>query len=92
MPTKRRFIIFAIILALMMLIKRALGQETVVWEPDTGVLDGSTSTGLDADLYGPMWAGIVCGVISGLIRVKNRIWVETYAQERAANIIQLHLQ
>ena len=34
MPTKRRFIIFLIVLTLMLLIKRAVGQEAAVgWDP-----------------------------------------------------------
>jgi hypothetical protein len=68
MPTKRRFLLFLIVLAVMLLIKYAAGQEeaTVGWD--------SITTGPDALAYGiaAIYGGMFWGVLSGIIRVADR--------------------
>ena len=70
MPTKRRFLLFLIVLAVMLLIKRALGQQdaTVGWDPD--YLCYSDSIAQDA--LAAAILGVVFGIVSGGFRVAER--------------------
>jgi len=91
MPTKRRFIIFLIVLSLMLLIKRAVGQEAAVgWDPqscwDCGGLD------LEGEITATMLFGIFLGAISGAGRVMARSIDERQGQYFTGDLIQLRLQ
>lgn len=70
MPTKRRFIIFLIVLTLMLLIKRAVGQEAVGWDPQSCWDCGVTS--LEDQISFTMLGGLVVGTIIGTCRVLER--------------------
>jgi hypothetical protein len=72
MPTRRRFLLFLIILAIMLLLKRAVGQEnapSIGWDPDScwdcqPQAEGYAMVGIIGGLF---W-----GVVSGISRVANR--------------------
>jgi len=67
MPTKRRFILFLIVLAFMLLVKYAAAQESVSWAT-VSVWDGDPTP----DLYATMLASIVFGFFAGSIRIFTR--------------------
>ncbi|MBI2682431.1 MAG: hypothetical protein HYX26_04315 [Acidobacteriales bacterium] len=70
MPTKRRFILFLIVLAVMLLLKRALSQDeaTVAWDPaTTDFSDSITNDALAAAIL-----GAVFGIVAGGFRVASR--------------------
>ena len=65
MPTKRRFVLFLVVLIVMLLIKYAVGQEVIVWEPRAVY----PADDIAHDAIGACLMGIGCGVISGFWRV-----------------------
>ena len=65
MPTKRRFLLFLIVLAVMLLIKYAVGQEAVGWRSHAMYpVDDITH-----DAIGACLMGVVFGILSGVWRV-----------------------
>ena len=69
MPTKRRFLLFLIILAIMLLLKRAVGQEnapSIGWDPVS-----CWDCQQEAEGYAvvAMIGGLFWGVVSGISRV-----------------------
>ena len=72
MPTKRRFLLFLIVLAIMLLIKQAVGQEgepTIGWDPQYQCFyePPAEAYGAAACVY-----GVFVGVLWGLARVMAR--------------------
>lgn len=84
MPTKRRFIIFIIVLAVMLLIKRAVGQEA---GPQDGFACPSFSLGDTVAVAG--YLSLVLGVISGTYRALGRSRSDRYF---TGDLIQLRLR
>lgn len=69
MPTKRRFILFLIVLALMLLIKRAVGQEV---GPALGWQYSGWDYDVEAYAYGAVMHGLFWGMVLGAGRVLAR--------------------
>jgi hypothetical protein len=71
MPTKRRFMLFLIVLVVMLLIKYAVGHETL--EPTVGwnpvAVCGPSPTELSTSA---VIAGLIWGVLIGLVRAGDR--------------------
>lgn len=92
MPTKRRFIIFLIVLALMLLIKRAVGQETgpVGWDP------ALTCGGYNAEMPDEVQSILTQSSIAGLLLGSLTAWMRAAAERRGTyvtgDLIQLRLQ
>lgn len=87
MPTKRRFILFLIVLTLMLLIKRAVGQESAVaWDP-VSCWGCASAEDVEVELYGSMVAGILGGAIVGISRVIAR-----RSSYFSGDLIELRLQ
>lgn len=91
MPTKRRFIIFLIVLALMLLIKRAVGQEAAVgWDP------AYTCAGYDARMPDEVRSILINSTIVGLLLGILKSWMRASAERRGTyltgDLIQLRLQ
>ena len=90
MPTKRRFIIFLIVLTLMLLIKRAVGQEpTVGWDPTcAGGFDARMPDEVQSILLNSACAGVLLGIA--------KVWARASAERRGTyfpgHLIQLRLQ
>jgi hypothetical protein len=68
MPTKRRLLLFLIVLSVMLLIKYAASQETaqVGWDGEHGL--GS----IEDYVQGTMFAGLLLGTLAGLVLVLRR--------------------
>lgn len=89
MPTKRRFILFLIVLALMLLIKRAVGQElTVGWDPQSCWDCGPS---LEDWIFVTMIGGPFVGTIVGGCRVLERTAAEREGRYFTGDLIQLGL-
>jgi hypothetical protein len=91
MPTKRRFIIFLIVLALMLLIKRAAGQEAAVgWDP------AYTCGGYGGSMPDEAQSLLTNSTIMGFLLGISKVWARTMAERRgtylAGDLIQLRLQ
>jgi hypothetical protein len=89
MPTKRRFIIFLIVLALMLLIKRAVGQEPAVgWGCTYGGYEASLPDEVQSILFNSACTGILLGM--------GRVWARARAQQRGTylfgDLVQLDLR
>ncbi len=65
MPTKRRFVLFLIVLAVMLLIKYAVGQEAPRWPSHAGY----PVDNIAHDAMGACLMGVVFGILSGFWRV-----------------------
>ncbi len=90
MPTKRRFIIFLIVLALMLLIKRAAGQEAAVgWDP---VFCGGYDGQMPEDAESLLTNSAIFGVLLGMCKVWARALAERRGTYLAGDLIQLRLQ
>jgi hypothetical protein len=90
MPTKRRFIIFLIVLTMMLLIKRAVGQEAAVgWDRQSisGGFDG-----IEMEITRTMVFGIFFGVLSGAYRVMARSLAARGDYYFSGDLIQLRLR
>ncbi len=68
MPTKRRLLLFFIVLAVMLLIKRAVGQEgSVGWSPEA--VSGGNSAGYMPFLMGlSVFGGMLFGGLRAIMR------------------------
>jgi len=67
MPTKRRFLLFLIVLAIMLLIKRAVGQEgapTIGWDPPVW----SCGPNIGRDSVDAWLVGTITGIVIGFVR------------------------
>jgi len=90
MPTKRRFLIFLIVLTLMLLIKRAVGQESQVgWDPQSCWDCGPN---LEEELIFTMVGGLFVGTILGGCRVLERSAAARAGRYFTGDLIQLRLQ
>ena len=70
MPTKRRFLLFLVVLAVMLLIKYAVSQEaatTVGWDPAE-----SDVYSIETWIYGTMFSGLFWGMLAGISRIFGR--------------------
>jgi hypothetical protein len=93
MPTKRRFIIFLIVLAIMLLIKRAVGQESAAigWDPSS-ISSTPFAWSLDDNIiYAIVW-GVVFGTIFGLFRVAARSLAAQHGNCFTGDLVLLRLQ
>ena len=92
MPTKRRFFLFLIVLALMLLIKRAVGQEAAVgWDPGT-TCGGGFNFSMPDEAQEILNRSYLAGALLGMYRVLLRFWAEQRGTYLAGDLIQLHLQ
>jgi hypothetical protein len=90
MPTKRRFIIFLIVLILMLLIKRAVGQDTAVgWDP-TFTCGGGDH--LETAMIVTLSHGLLLGILAGIWRIQCRAIAERQGHYFSGDLIQLRLQ
>jgi len=89
MPTKRRVIIFLIVLTVMLLLKRAVGQEPVGWD-HTSCWGCTPSAEEEASAM--MIAGIVFGIVSGFLRVATRAAAAREGRYFTGDLIQLQLR
>jgi hypothetical protein len=79
MPTKRRFMLFLIVLVVMLLIKYAVGQEEIGWDP----VSVYPADDIGHDALGACLMGIVFGIISGFWRV---------AAQRPSDLVVLRIR
>jgi hypothetical protein len=88
MPTKRRFILFLIVLTLMLLIKRAVGQETaaVGWAPS------HHEPGMGEQASVAWVLGLFFGVVSGLGMAVQRASAAKRDQYFTGDLVLLRLQ
>jgi hypothetical protein len=87
MPTKRRFILFLIVLTLMLLIKRAVGQEAAVgWQPCHRELGIGEQASVAWEL------GVFFGVVSGLGMALQRASAAKRDQYFTGGLVLLRLQ
>ncbi|MEO5935937.1 MAG: hypothetical protein ABIP81_01870 [Terriglobales bacterium] len=89
MPTKRRFILFLVVLTLMLLIKRAVGQEAAVgWDP--------VYSGYDARMPDEMQSLLTKSTIVGFLLGIAKAWMRAVAERRgtylSGDLIQLRLR
>lgn len=90
MPTKRRFIIFLIVLTLMLLIKRAVGQEaTVGWAPEAVCF---REPGIGEQALGAWFLGLFFGAVSGAGLAMQRATAAREGRYFTGDLIQLRLQ
>ncbi|HUR36678.1 MAG TPA: hypothetical protein VM009_02600 [Terriglobales bacterium] len=90
MPTKRRFIIFLIVLTLMLLIKRAVGQEAAVgWDPESCWDCGPS---LEDQILVTMIGGVIFGMMAGVCRVIERGQAARQDRYFTGDLIQLRLR
>ena len=90
MPTKRRFIIFLIVLTLMLLIKRAVGQEAAVgWDPQYVCF---AEPGIGEQSIAAWLFGLVFGSVGGFARAQQRLASAEKGQFFTGDLIQLRLQ
>lgn len=89
MPTKRRIIIFLIVLTVMLLLKRAVGQETVGW--DNTNCWGCTPSA-EAEASAMMISGIFFGIVTGWLRVAARSAAAREGRYFTGDLIQLRLR
>ena len=90
MPTKRRVFLFLIVLAVMLLIKRAVAQEA--WPP---VSDGGwygQETSLLEDIFGTMCMGFAFGTLSGLFRATERHFAAVRGNYFSGDLVTLHIR
>jgi hypothetical protein len=66
MPTKRRVLLFLIVLAIMLLLKRAFGQEVAAWHASYA------ATSIYEYARGAVISGLLWGVVLGIGRVIGR--------------------
>jgi hypothetical protein len=79
MPTKRRFMLFLVVLAVMLLIKYAVGQDRLGWTPASiHPVDDIAQDALSACLM-----GVVCGIVSG--------WWRVTRQRTASELVMLRI-
>lgn len=90
MPTKRRFIIFLIVLALMLLIKRAVGQEVVGWDPQSCWDCGGLS--LEAQVTETMLGGLIIGTVIGAYRVFERSTAAAQGRYFTGDLVVLRIR
>ena len=88
MPTKRRFLLFLIVLAIMLLIKRAVGQEVEAvagWDP--------VYTCPDAQQYAAsaIISGMCWGVVIGIGRVIERSLAARHDRYFTGDLVMLKL-
>jgi hypothetical protein len=79
MPTKRRFMLFLLVLAVMLLIKYAVGQEEVGWDP----VSVYPADDITLDAVGACLMGVVFGILSGFWRV---------AAQRRSDLVVLRIR
>lgn len=90
MPTKRRFILFVIVLALMLLIKRAVGQEAAVgWDTTCG---GGFDARMPDEAQQILSWSYLAGAVAGMYRTLLRFWSKRRGTYLTGDIIQLRLQ
>lgn len=92
MPTKRRFILFLIVLALMLLIKRAVGQEpgAVGWDP--AYTCGGYSGSMPDEAQSILAKSAMVGLLLGVFKIGRRTFVERRGTYLAGDLIQLRLR
>ena len=87
MPNKRRFLIFLIVLAVMLLIKYAASQETagdtVGWDQD--------GPSLEDTIYGTFLSGVICGFMAGSFRILSRYRAARHGLYFTGDLISLQL-
>lgn len=76
MPSKRRFIIFLIVLTVMLLIKYlhgevSPGEAAVGWDPHS-CWDCGPDLTLEGTVTATMFSGLVFGTLAGLLRARKR--------------------
>ena len=80
MPTNRRFMLFLIVLIVMLLIKYAVGQESVGWAP----VSVYPADDISHDALGACLTGLVVfGIVSGFWRV---------AAQRPSDLVVLRIR
>jgi hypothetical protein len=90
MPTKRRFIIFLIVLTLMLLIKRAVGQEAQVgWDP---VLTCGEGDHLETAMAVTISHSLLLGALAGIWRIQCRAIAERQGRYFTGDLVQLRLR
>lgn len=94
MPTKRRVFLFLIVLAVMLLIKRAVAQDaggSVGWDSVT-VCYGSPGSGLDEDVFNTMIAGIMFGALTGFTRATERHFAAVRGNYFSGDLVTLRIR
>jgi hypothetical protein len=89
MPTKRRIILFLIVLAVMVLVKYAVGQdagEALGWDP---MHDGDLP--IEGYIFGTMLAGVIWGGLAGAARVLGRNIAASKGEYFSGDLVCLQL-
>jgi hypothetical protein len=88
MPTKRRIILFLIVLAVMLLVKYAVGQDAggdvVGWDREAGL-------SLEGYIEATMVAGVLWGGLAGMVRVRGRNIAASKGQYFTGDLVCLQL-
>lgn len=85
--TKRKIMLFLLVLAILLLVKYAVGQESV----DTVGWDREAGLSLEGYIEATMLAGILWGSITGAARVMGRNVATRRGEYFSDDLVCLHL-